>query len=250
MTSLQKSRGFTLMEMIIALVILAIISLAVGNFLQLGAQSYLGTVHRDRAQQIARFALEKMSRELRHAAPNSVRAERNGQCLAFYPVIASGTYWGSARDKTQLTVAWNSTAAPDIEAGDAVAIGYYGFREYERRRLTVKSLDVPGNQLSLNTMARADSPGQRFYTYRNKVRFCVERGALYRLVGDEMAGLHNKIADQIVLPDPTVNEPQQVFNASGGAANFGVVQIFLKIQRERSDEVSRYNHTVQVINVL
>ncbi|UXI01595.1 PilW family protein [Photobacterium sp. TY1-4] len=250
MTSFQATRGFTLMEMIIALVILAIISLAVGNFLQFGAQSYLDTVHRDRSQQIARFALEKMSRELRHAAPNSVQTEQDGQCVAFYPVMASGAYWGSARDQSQLTVGWNSEAAPDIRVGDHVAIGYYGFREYERQRLSVVSLDVSAHQLNLNDIAIADSPGQRFYIYRQKVRFCVEQGALYRLIGDEPASPLNQIADHLVLPDPDQSEPQQVFSASGGAANFGVVQIFLKVQRERSDEVSRYNHTVQVINVL
>ena len=68
----MKGKGFTLIEMILAIVILSIVLLGVANFTELGMRGYFGSVERFRLQTEARFVLEKLSREA-HARNGSGR---------------------------------------------------------------------------------------------------------------------------------------------------------------------------------
>ena len=67
----MKTRGFTLMEMIVTIVIGSFIMLGIAGYVQLGMKGYADTIDRQRMQTQAQFVLEKMSREIRHAVPNS-----------------------------------------------------------------------------------------------------------------------------------------------------------------------------------
>lgn len=73
---MPSSRGFTLIEMIMTIIVGSILVLGIAGFLELGAKGYTDTVARQRIQTQAQFVLEKMSRELRHAVPNSTEIGR------------------------------------------------------------------------------------------------------------------------------------------------------------------------------
>lgn len=89
----MKARGFTLMEMIITIVIGSFIMLGIAGYVQLGMKGYVDTIDRQRMQTQAQFVLEKMSREIRHAVPNSFRVPPDKpSCLQFVPIEFSGFY--------------------------------------------------------------------------------------------------------------------------------------------------------------
>ena len=89
----MKIRGFTLMEMIITIVIGSVIMLGIASYVRLGFKGYSDTIDRQRLQTQAQFVIEKMSREIRHAVPNSFLIKDDEKnCLTFVPIEYSGFY--------------------------------------------------------------------------------------------------------------------------------------------------------------
>lgn len=66
------SRGFTLIEMVITIILLGIVGLFLGNIAGQAMGIYVDTTAREALIQQGRFLTERMSRELREAVPNSV----------------------------------------------------------------------------------------------------------------------------------------------------------------------------------
>ena len=89
---MKRITGFTLIELILTVVVVGIVALAAGNTLQLGFQSYNDSIDRQDNQMQAKFVIEKLSRELRHAVPNSVEVSSSQECVSFIPVEASAFY--------------------------------------------------------------------------------------------------------------------------------------------------------------
>ncbi len=77
----MSSRGFTLVEMVLTLIVGSILVLGIAGFVELGTKGYADSVDRQRIQTQAQFVLEKLSREFRHAVPNSFSG--SGNCLFF-----------------------------------------------------------------------------------------------------------------------------------------------------------------------
>lgn len=99
MPHLKKQTGFTLVEIIIVIAIMGIIgglaSLIIGRSLD----SYAALERRDKLQTSIRLAVERISRELRHALPQSVCVHDGANCVGtaqnrfyFVPVKDSGRY--------------------------------------------------------------------------------------------------------------------------------------------------------------
>lgn len=88
------ARGFTLTELIIVMVILAILAIGASSYLGIGARMYSEASEREQLLSSGRFAAERLVRELRGAAPNSVRIAQSAgiHCLEFAPIVSSGLY--------------------------------------------------------------------------------------------------------------------------------------------------------------
>ena len=86
-----KAKGFTLIEFIVAMVLLGILAVGVSSFLQFGGQMYADASARDQILSSARFAIERLNREIRGALPNSARITTN-ECLEFMPIQSSAIY--------------------------------------------------------------------------------------------------------------------------------------------------------------
>lgn len=99
MNTLHKfsMRGFSLIEMIVALTLIAIASAALGVFLKAPLEGRMQARARIEAADKAGMAAQHIERELSTALPNSVRIFTAGgrEYLEFLPVIASGTYRAS-----------------------------------------------------------------------------------------------------------------------------------------------------------
>ncbi len=89
---MKRALGFTLIELILTIVVVGLVALAASNTLQLGFQSYNDSIDRQDNQMQAKFLIEKLSRELRHAVPNSVEVISNNQCISFVPIERSAFY--------------------------------------------------------------------------------------------------------------------------------------------------------------
>lgn len=99
MISYKRQSGFTLVEIIIVIAIMGIIgglsTLIIGRSLD----AYAALERRENLQTSIRLAVERMSRELRHALPNSICVSNGGACIAgagshfhFIPFVDSGRY--------------------------------------------------------------------------------------------------------------------------------------------------------------
>lgn len=86
----MKTKGFTLIEMVLTLVVGAILVMGIAGFVEFGTKGYADSVERQRLQTQAKFVLEKMTREIRHAVPNVFIQQDN--CLSFYGIRESGFY--------------------------------------------------------------------------------------------------------------------------------------------------------------
>jgi MSHA biogenesis protein MshO len=96
MTSRLRSRGFTLVEMIMVIVILGVISSVIAVFMVSPVKGYFDAVRRAELVDTADTALRRIGRDVRRAVPNSVRV--NAACAAascyleFLPTTNGGRY--------------------------------------------------------------------------------------------------------------------------------------------------------------
>ena len=101
----RPQRGFTLVEMIVAIVLTAIIAGTLVLFIRRPVTSYLDSAGRAEMTDVADLALRRMAREIRASLPNSARltpaSDQNGGVLylEFIPTFGGGRYM-SVEDST------------------------------------------------------------------------------------------------------------------------------------------------------
>ena len=84
--------GFTLIELIAVIVIIGVLATATTQYIILGTQIYIESSERQQVLTQSRFLVERLTREIRTAVPNSVRVSLNNACIEFVPIKASGAY--------------------------------------------------------------------------------------------------------------------------------------------------------------
>jgi MSHA biogenesis protein MshO len=138
--STQHSKGFTLVEMIVVIVITGIIAGMVAMFIRAPVQGYVDSARRAEMSDIADTALRRLARDLRTAVPNSVRlpTPAGSTYIEFLPTRDGGRYrvadnggtlcGGSALNDAlsfDVTDTCFEIIGPvmDFNAGDSVVIG-------------------------------------------------------------------------------------------------------------------------------
>ncbi|MDX1677894.1 type II secretion system protein [Arsukibacterium sp.] len=91
---INNQAGFTLIELTIVIVLLSVLALGVSSYIGLGATMYSDATEREQVLSQSRFVAERLQRELRNAAPNSIRSSDAAllRCIEFAPIVASGVY--------------------------------------------------------------------------------------------------------------------------------------------------------------
>ena len=190
-----RSRGFTLIEAVVVIVITGIIAGMVAIFIKAPVQSYMDTRDRAELTDSASAALRKMRVELRLALPNSIRVTDDGQYLEMLLTRTGARYqdasdgYGPGNGDLSFTDASATTFnyigpelrdAQKIRAGDAIVVynlgpGLAPADAYEGgNRALVASVSGNAVTMASNPFAQAgtfQSPDHRFQVVTTAVSY-------------------------------------------------------------------------------
>ncbi|MDO8907116.1 MAG: prepilin-type N-terminal cleavage/methylation domain-containing protein [Pseudohongiella sp.] len=87
-------QGFTLVEMVITILIAAILSVGIVNYIGDSVEGFSSSANRNRLASSGRTVLDRLAMELHNAVPNSVRTRSvaNQQCIEYVPFIRATSY--------------------------------------------------------------------------------------------------------------------------------------------------------------
>ncbi|REL28161.1 prepilin-type N-terminal cleavage/methylation domain-containing protein [Thalassotalea euphylliae] len=265
----SRSRGFTLIEMVMVIVLLGIVSVGIGSFIRLGSQAYAEVSARDELIASARFAVERLNRELRQALPNSIRTNFtsvNVQCVEFMPIVASTIYQDvpvrpePASDTLSII---NFSGANDIDNNHSVAV--YPINQsdlYANNSSYIYSVDnvsIPANadigtvelDVVSNIHFAEDSPTQRLYFISSPVSYCVEDTELYRY--ERVNNVQNRVLMAQNFQTPNNNPSDAIPDYAPfelmTASQFRNAITRAELRFSRDGEQVIFNNEVQVLNV-
>jgi MSHA biogenesis protein MshO len=273
-----RAQGFTLVELVMVILLLGIMATFTSRFIGIGTQIYGDASSREQLMSDARFAMERLNRELRDAVPGSERIETidgawvdSGACLRFWPISTSSRYvalnhaMSGSSSTLELVMATPASAvnplsadANAVKAGDLMVVfpvpsssvsSLANGCDYGRCVAKVAEVLTPvlGAQTvrysSVESLAGL-SPGSRVYFANQQVRYCVESGALYR-GSTVLSGASSTLPLGTLMAESlrtgTFYRETAAFNAEG---EFGMRFVF-----ERKGETVTFHHKIEVFNV-
>ncbi|WP_286262981.1 PilW family protein [Thalassotalea atypica] len=267
---LKREKGFTLLEMVTVIVLLGVISVGLGSFMKFGTQIYVDATDRDELISSARFAVERLNREIRAALPNSLiittNATNTKQCVEFIPALASTIYqdipvapepkssvakvvrFDRSNFSTDLFAVVYPIQPDDLYDGEPAS------------PIAINSLPDNGTNVWDLTLRGAaihfaqESPTERIYFVDYPISYCVSAGELTR---------HEKTDFNSGIPSDSgvlMANFLEVKNIDAPAQNYFPFKIGLatrvrnailtaEFRFERGDERITLNNEIQVMNV-
>ncbi|TVP15748.1 PilW family protein [Shewanella sp. KCT] len=262
---LQTNKGFTLVEMVTVIIILGILVVGVSSFVILSTRIFVESSSVDQVLSQSRFVIERMTRELRNALPNSIRVDKSSdaQCIEFMPITASASYINlpiapSAEADT------GSIMLPAQGVNLAHKIVVYPLSPgqlYQDSPSTKQGriFDVnrlSGNQIEFNNVLRFDeaSPQKRYFMVNGAVSYCfLSSGDIRRYDGYGVQTTQPTPAQMgtgALMGRYVVNNlgsEAPIHYTPGTLVNNAVVQLSPRF--EVNGQTFQYQHQVQVINV-
>ncbi|EKO3610542.1 prepilin-type N-terminal cleavage/methylation domain-containing protein [Vibrio metschnikovii] len=233
----MKKKGFTLIEMVLTMIVGSILVLAIAGFVELGSKGYVDTVNRQRLQTQAKFVLEKITREIRHAVPNSISLESGGNCLSFFPIVYSGYYALDDADDKKLEFIVGNSKEPNINfSGLNMVINPSSQDDLTGANRAIPSLAGSSTTLTLNRPLDSQSVANRFYIYQDKVTYCKQGTTVSR---QQANGEYVKVTDNIESAAFDYDQPT--------LQRGGIVHLALTFSQ--NGESSHFEQDAQVLNV-
>lgn len=259
-------RGFTLIELVTVMVLLGVLSVGISGFIGIGTQIYVDVTTRDQLISGARFAIERLNRDVRTALPNSVRTLNSGQCIEFTPARMSTVY-------TELSVAPDAASDeikiirffdPSLYSDDLELVVYplsaadvYNSTD---RRSAIDSLtqNAGTNEWTINLPSAKqfpeDSPTSRVYFVESPIAYCVttdalgENGRLTRHQGytGYASGLPNNAG--VLMAESLNTQGGAPFVYASGTRQRNAIVLVNFTFSENFESIS-FNNEIQVPNV-
>lgn len=181
--------GFTLIELVIVIIVLAIVSVFTGQFLSQNIDLYQRAVNQNERLSDARFIFNRMDKEFNSAIAFSVTDEQEQDCISFVHFSAAGQYLNHVAGKKQLTLIMDpvtrgkkggnasgfegqklsvfTTDADDFYANSADTIA--SIKNYK-----VASDDDPTQAMvTLTSKLARDSMVSRYFIFDKQVNYCL-----------------------------------------------------------------------------
>jgi MSHA biogenesis protein MshO len=268
-TLLKANRGFTLVEMVAVIVLLGVLGAATTSLISSSVRIYNDTARRDNLSQMGRFAVERVSREVRDALPGSVRAKTQAgtHCLEFMPIKAASSYLGRVSDNPPVSTVTAVDFTYAFAAGDSIAIYTVTNNDVyapgSKAIAAIASVSAASSDTRTITLASAnrfpnESPIQRFYIVNDRVSFCAVDGQLSRYQGYSASGDSQPmppssggvlLAEDIRLQDGDGNAVDVFEFSAGTLQRAGIAHLkFNFSDAVVSDEWVHFNQDVSVRN--
>ncbi|MAI30970.1 MAG: prepilin-type cleavage/methylation domain-containing protein [Rhodopirellula sp.] len=189
---MSRSAGFTLIELVIVIVLLAIVATISVQFVALSTRGALDVSSRQQRALQSVVISEQISREVREAFPLSVRS--NGPCLEWLPIVAATRYeqLTTGPDFDEVTI---SPFGRAINGGlKAIVYGYGSGQSALYDNLDPGPVSPPIDPVSAGDTAlsfsgtashrfRERSPEKRIFVVGDRVSICQNTDRLYRFSG-------------------------------------------------------------------
>jgi MSHA biogenesis protein MshO len=183
--------GFTLIEMITVIVVLSIISTIGFTFVRSTMESYNTTINRGKLITKGRLVLERITRQIRAAVPNSVRVVNN--CVEFLPIAGGGNYTGVVADIANgidaSVVPVIPTVSHAVDFGSALYVVIGGLSESELYSATPVSLATLSSRTTTSLTLSAPKTWQR--NSLNKRFFLADNPEFFCQVGAQLQYFNN-----------------------------------------------------------
>ncbi|RBP79861.1 MSHA biogenesis protein MshO [Shewanella putrefaciens] len=279
----KSTLGFTLVEMVTVILILGILVVGVSSFIIFGTRIFVESSSVDQVLSQSRFAVERVTRELRSALPNSLRVNTDSltyQCVEFVPIEASTTYLTmpivpAAAASTGIVILDNTVSAIRVNQFAWIyplidADVYSSARQKRAQVKTIATAPSPlEHQVTLTftapTRFAEASPRQRIYFGSSPVSYCFEKGPsgnelqLLRYAGYNFNAVQPNPAAMPATMGTGVLMAQSVANVLNNGADLPLIltpsslvnnaMVHLQPRFNVNGEMFQYRHQVQVINV-
>ena len=263
-----KSKGFTLIEFILAMVLMGILAVGMSSFLQFGSRMYADASARDQILSTARFAIERLNRELRGALPNSSRITSDG-CLEFMPIQSSAIYVDipvspdAASDEVTIVPASTDVSITDVVTYNAIVYPMSSDDVYlssNEKLYPIESATYSTDEnnephrlfLEADILFAEESTTNRVFFIDDSVMYCIEGSdddnslIRYDVTSHSITGEPDDLSNRAVMAEYLKDD--SAFSTTG--ANLqrnAIVSIRLHFTRQYEDIL--FENEVQVPNV-
>ncbi|MGR6859446.1 PulJ/GspJ family protein [Aliivibrio salmonicida] len=196
MSHSSNQQGFTLIEMIISIILLAIVGISISAIIQHSITLYTDTTTREELLLQGRFVTNRMQKEINDAVPNSVQVNSATHCIEWLPITNTALYedlpLAPEQANTMRVLPEHSFIQSErvvimpINAQelleDIPASGLSRVAEVKNAILkqTTHSKNMVELTFTQSIGFTANSPAHRLFAYQTPVAYCLEGSQLYR----------------------------------------------------------------------
>lgn len=267
---MRRAAGFTLVELIIVIVLLAIVATISVQFVALSTRGAIDVSSRQQRALTGVVISEHITRSLRAALPTSIRASVDGSCIEWMPIRAASNYLDLPKGSSPSSFEAVPLADGEAAAGRIVVYGY-GSNVYDLSNpgpvsppASMPAGSPPGTPSvtvtfdgGANHRFPAKSPEKRFYVVGDPVALCQSGRWLYRYsnygINEAVAsGLPSTHPGREVLAATLEDDPLDslVFEVTPPTLQRGAVVSFsFVLEDDETGESTAISQEVQVRNV-